>query len=80
MRGLKVLGLIFSVLLVYSIVNGETFGVKKRMPKPHEYGNIVIDNYSTKKNIAPVVFNHWLHRAKYTCRLCHVDIGFAMKA
>jgi len=27
-----------------------------------------------------VVFDHWLHRAKFTCRLCHVDIGFAMKA
>jgi c(7)-type cytochrome triheme protein len=27
-----------------------------------------------------VVFNHWLHRARFTCRLCHVDIGFAMEA
>jgi c(7)-type cytochrome triheme protein len=26
-----------------------------------------------------VKFDHWLHRAKFTCRLCHVDIGFAMK-
>lgn len=29
---------------------------------------------------APVQFPHWLHRSKYTCRLCHVDIGFAMVA
>lgn len=29
--------------------------------------------------MAPVVFDHWLHRAKFTCRLCHVDIGFAME-
>jgi c(7)-type cytochrome triheme protein len=27
-----------------------------------------------------VVFDHWLHRARFTCRLCHVDIGFAMQA
>ena len=27
-----------------------------------------------------MVFDHWLHRAKFTCRLCHVDIGFAMVA
>ena len=27
-----------------------------------------------------MVFDHWLHRAKFTCRLCHVDIGFAMEA
>ena len=30
--------------------------------------------------LAPVVFDHWVHRARYTCRLCHVDVGFAMKA
>ena len=30
--------------------------------------------------LAPVVFDHWIHRASYTCRLCHVDIGFAMSA
>jgi c(7)-type cytochrome triheme protein len=30
--------------------------------------------------MAPVVFNHWLHRAIYTCRLCHVDLGFGMLA
>ena len=35
---------------------------------------------SEKAGLAPVVFEHWLHRAKYTCRLCHVDVGFAMKA
>ncbi len=83
MRGLKVsavAGLVLFLVLLYALVNAETFGVKKRMPRPDEYGNVVIDNYSTKKHIAPVVFNHWLHRAKYTCRLCHVDIGFAMKA
>ena len=25
-------------------------------------------------------FDHWLHRSKFTCRVCHVDIGFAMEA
>ncbi len=78
-RGVTVTLLILSLML-WKMVFAESFGVKKRMPKPHEYGNIVINNYSTEKNIAPVVFNHWLHRAEYTCRLCHVDIGFAMQA
>jgi c(7)-type cytochrome triheme protein len=55
-------------------------GVKKRRPLPYEYGRVVIDNYSKRYRLAPVVFDHWLHRAKFTCRLCHVDIGFAMKA
>jgi len=51
----------------------------RRKTEPHEFGTIVMNNFSEKKFIAPVVFKHWLHRSKYTCRLCHVDIGFAMK-
>jgi c(7)-type cytochrome triheme protein len=53
---------------------------KKRRPLPYEFGSVVIDNHSRAAGLPPVVFEHWLHRAKYTCRLCHVDIGFAMKA
>ena len=49
------------------------------MPWPSALGRAVINNYSTKAGLPPVVFDHWLHRAMYTCRLCHVDIGFAMK-
>lgn len=58
----------------------QTFGVKKRTPKPSEYGNVVMSNYAARVDSDPVVFPHWLHRAKYTCRLCHVDLGFAMIA
>ena len=53
---------------------------KKRRPLPPEFGRVVLDRQSEKAGLAPVVFDHWLHRAKYTCRLCHVDIGFAMTA
>ncbi len=47
---------------------------------PYEYGRVVIANHSQSAGLAPVVFDHWRHRSKFTCRLCHVDIGFAMKA
>ena len=67
-------------LLLITMVYAETFGVKKKRPKPHEYGNTIIDNFSSKQKIPPVEFKHWLHRSKYTCRLCHVDIGFGMIA
>ncbi|MGE5894584.1 MAG: c(7)-type cytochrome triheme domain-containing protein, partial [bacterium] len=67
-------------IIAGAIAYAENFGIKKRMPRPHEYGNVTINNYSERNNIAPVVFNHWLHRAKYTCRLCHVDLGFGMRA
>jgi c(7)-type cytochrome triheme protein len=55
-------------------------GVKKKRPLPYEYGRVVINNYSEKANLAPVVFEHWVHRSMFTCRVCHVDVGFAMKA
>lgn len=55
-------------------------GVKKKRPRPSEYGMVVINNYSQANSLAPVRFDHWVHRSKFTCRLCHVDIGFAMKA
>lgn len=55
-------------------------GVKKKRPQPPDYGRVVIANYSERAGLAPVVFDHWVHRSQFTCRLCHVDIGFAMKA
>lgn len=61
-------------------LGGQTFGVKKRTPKPSEYGNVVMANHAARVDSDPVLFPHWLHRARYTCRLCHVDLGFAMTA
>jgi c(7)-type cytochrome triheme protein len=61
-------------------VQADPQGTLEKRRKPHEYGNVVIDNNSRKNDISPVVFKHWLHRSKYTCRVCHVDIAFAMKA
>jgi len=55
-------------------------GVKKTRPQRHDFGKVVIHNFSESARMSPVTFNHWQHRSKYTCRLCHVDIGFAMSA
>ncbi|MEN8256238.1 MAG: c(7)-type cytochrome triheme domain-containing protein [Thermodesulfobacteriota bacterium] len=77
----QLIALLSLVLFVFcGFALAQEFGLKKKRPKPHEFGTIVIDNYSSKANKAPVVFKHWLHRARYSCRLCHVDIGFAMNA
>jgi c(7)-type cytochrome triheme protein len=75
-RALVITGLL---VFIFGIAFAQT-GVKKRRPLPYEYGRVVINNYSEDFNFSPVVFDHWLHRAKFTCRICHVDIGFAMKA
>lgn len=77
---LLVITILVGLAVGATVVWAENFGVKKRMLRPHEYGNVIINNYSERNNIAPVVFNHWLHRSIYTCRLCHVDLGFGMDA
>jgi len=44
-----------------------------------EYGDIVMNNYSEVSDEAPVVFPHWFHRIRYTCKVCHSDLGFKFK-
>ena len=45
-----------------------------------EYGDIVLNNFSDKNGIRPVIFPHWFHRLRYACKPCHSDIGFPFKA
>ena len=68
------------LLATLTLTFAQEKGVKKKRPLPQDYGKVVINNFSEKNRMAPVVFDHWLHRAKFTCRLCHTDIGFEMKA
>lgn len=48
-------------------------------PPPEQYGTVLIDRASTAAGQKPVVFAHWLHRMKYTCRVCHFELYFAMQ-
>lgn len=77
----KALPLLFVCLTVLALAGIALAqgGVKKKRPLPPDYGKVVMNNYSEKAGISPVVFDHWVHRSRFTCRLCHVDIGFAMK-
>lgn len=43
-----------------------------------KYGNVVMGRRSRKAGMKPVVFTHWSHRAYYTCRVCHLELGFGM--
>ena len=45
-----------------------------------EYGDVVINNYSDKAGMRPVVFPHWFHRVRFRCKVCHADLGFQFKA
>ncbi len=36
--------------------------------------------HSPTSKSGPVIFRHWTHRDKYSCRLCHVDLEFSQTA
>jgi len=72
--------LLLLILLMEATVTWAQNGVIKRNQPPSEYGRVVINNHSRQAGMPPVVFDHWSHRNKYTCRLCHLEIGFSMAA
>ncbi len=76
---LLILGGVFLQLSVASGGDYEGVYTLRPLPPPEEYGNILIDRTSTKNGVKPVTFSHWLHRRKYTCRVCHTDLEFNMK-
>jgi len=43
---------------------------------PDEHGNILINRTSEKNGVKPATFSHWLHRQKFTCRVCHFELEF----
>ena len=72
MKGLRVILFIFFAV-------GAPFSASGANQSHESYGRVVIGNFSPKAGMAKVVFDHWLHRSQFTCRVCHVDIGFLMK-
>jgi c(7)-type cytochrome triheme protein len=79
-RRIAMYSAVISLLIVLAIlVFADTADAWNRAA-PSEYGRVIISNYSKRAGLAPVVFDHWVHRSRFTCRLCHVDIGFAMDA
>lgn len=46
---------------------------------PERYGTVVLRRKSKKAGMPPVVFPHWSHRARYTCRVCHFELQFSMR-
>ncbi len=49
-------------------------------PPPEEYGNILINRTSDRNDVKPASFSHWVHRRRHTCRVCHFELEFDMKA
>lgn len=45
-----------------------------------EYADVVLNKYSDKEGVRPVIFPHWFHRIRFQCRVCHQELGFEMRA
>jgi c(7)-type cytochrome triheme protein len=45
-----------------------------------EYGDVVLNRYSGREGVRPVVFPHWFHRIRFRCKVCHHELGFEMRA
>ena len=48
------------------------------LPAPSRYGNLLINRTCEKSGKPAVTFSHWSHRMRYTCRVCHLELGFEM--
>ncbi len=49
------------------------------LPRPEEYGNLLINRLTKEKGVKSVYFSHWQHRTLFTCRVCHSELEFNMK-
>ena len=45
-----------------------------------EYGDVVINSFAEEAGMRAVVFPHWFHRIRFTCKVCHLDLDFELEA
>jgi c(7)-type cytochrome triheme protein len=76
MRG----AVLFLIIVLLGGGSYMTFWDFPKLPPPSQYGNVLMNRTSEKNGQRPVVFSHWFHRTKYTCRVCHFELGFIMEA
>lgn len=55
-------------------------GLAAGPPARAEYGDVVLNRYSEKAGVRPVVYSHWFHRIRFLCKVCHSEFGFEMRA
>lgn len=72
--------LVFCALILVSLqtLAGGFWDLPPAEP-PDEYGNLLIDRTSTRSGVKSVTFSHWIHRRKFSCRICHSELEFSMK-
>jgi len=83
-RGFRTMTLFILLLLSSMFLAGLSFaqgGLKlPPSPSPEHYSTVFMARPTKEKNAGPVVFSHFIHRVKFTCRVCHYELEFSMKA
>ena len=72
-----ILPFIFFLTLLPGVVSGGFFNLPP-LSDPQDYGDILMDRVSSDAKVKPVFFSHWRHRIKYSCRVCHFELDFAL--
>lgn len=73
---MSILTAVMAFVLAFALAQQASAEVKKS----HEFGDVLMESSLKNNSQLPVVFRHWVHRSKHSCRLCHVDIEFSMEA
>jgi len=66
-------------LLIASAVGADQRFKLPPLAPPELYGNMLIWRTTANASVKPVMFSHWSHRLRYTCRVCHLELDFAFK-
>ncbi len=80
MRKIQFLPAVIALAVFFSPVAVPQLFDLPSLPEPWLYGNVLITRQAAESSQMPVSFSHWSHRARYTCRVCHFELGFVMKA
>lgn len=72
--------LIFLVVLIAAAGGAASLMAPLASPVSAEYGDVVLNRYSDAAGVRPVIYNHWFHRIRFRCKVCHSELGFEMRA
>lgn len=71
--------LLLPALLIATAVGGDQRFKLPPQPQRELYGNLLIWRTTANAPVKPVMFSHWSHRLRYTCRVCHLELDFSFK-
>lgn len=52
----------------------------RKIQQPEAWGTTIMERNTKGTGTKSVLFPHWAHRDKYTCSVCHTDLGFSINA